>query len=97
MTNLGNFIRQTCETARVSGVIIDCEAIDGALTAEGLYRATPAFTTAVGLDIKVAYINPPHSWRPDDDQFSRDIAYNRGALLELFGSKDEAVRWLQEA
>lgn len=94
---LGDFIRDSCEKEQVDGAIIDCGAIEGALSAESLYRATPAYTMAVGQKIKVAYINPPESWHPDDDQFSRDVAYNRGGLLELFETADDAVRWLRQA
>ena len=50
----------------------------------------------IGQTIKVAYVNRPEAWRPDDDQFSRDLAYNRGALLELFDTIDDATSWLQQ-
>lgn len=92
---LGQFVRQTCENSRVNGAIIDCRAIEGALSPEILQRATPAYTTAVGRTLKVAYINPPAHWRPSDDQFSRDLAYNRGGLLELFESAADAVQWFR--
>lgn len=94
LVDLGKFIRDTCKESGVSGVIIDCRDIDGALTSDELYRATPAFVREVGRSIKVAYINRPPQWPPADDQFSRDIAYNRGAHLELFESSDDAARWL---
>lgn len=97
LVELGDFVRVSCEQARIDGAIIDCKAIEGALSAESLYRATPEFAMAVGREIKVAYINPPESWRPDVDQFSRDVAYNRGSLLELFDSTDDAVHWLRDA
>jgi hypothetical protein len=92
---LGEFVRESCERTQVNGAIVDCKRIEGALSAESLYRATPAFSAAVGQSLKVAYINPPASWRPEDDQFSRDIAYNRGGLLELFETSEEAAHWLQ--
>ena len=92
--SMGDFVRLTCADLGVSGAIVDCAAIEGALTAEELYDATPAFTAAVGQDLKVAYINPPPQWNAADDQFSRDLAYNRGGLLELFESAEQAVDWL---
>jgi len=96
LAELGNFVRESCENAQVQGAIIDCKLIEGALSSESLYRATPEFTAAVGQQIKVAYINRPECWPPDDDQFSRDVAYNRGVLLELFETIDDAVDWLQQ-
>ena len=93
---LGTFIRSSCDDFGVQGAIIDCRKIEGALSPESLYRTTPAYTMEVGQTIKVAYINPPEHWRPSDDQFSRDIAYNRGGLLELFETKEDAVRWLHQ-
>ena len=77
-------------------MIIDCQSIEGALSPATLHRATPAYTQEVGRTLKVAYINPPPQWKPSDDQFSRDLEYNRGGLLELFDSATEAVQWLRQ-
>ena len=93
---LGSFVRRTCDDMDVKGTIIDCSGIEGALDPESLYRATPAYTLEVGQDIKVAYINRPAHWPAADDQFSRDLAYNRGGLLEMFDTPDDAVVWLQQ-
>lgn len=93
---LGQFIRKSCEEADVQGAIIDCQLIEGALSSKSLYRATPEFALAVGQQIKVAYINRPAVWPPDDDQFSRDLAYNRGVPLEVFESLGDASDWLQQ-
>jgi len=92
---LGKFIRESCESKKVAGAVIDCQAIEGALSPEALHKATPAYTQEVGRSLKVAYINPPAHWKPADDQFSRDLAYNRGGLLELFDTATEAVQWLR--
>lgn len=97
LVELGRFLRKTCEARQVGGVIIDCGAIEGALTTEELYRTTPDYTQAVGRTLKVAYINPPAQWTPSDDRFSRDVAFNRGALLELFETVDDAVQWLRSS
>lgn len=96
LVELGHFIRKSCEEAEVQGAVIDCKMIEGALSSKSLYRATPEFSLAVGQRIKVAYINRPDAWPPDDDQFSRDLAYNRGVPLELFESLDQAIDWLQQ-
>ena len=93
---LGRYIRTTCDDAQVKGTIIDCTAIEGALSPEALYETTPAYTNAVGRSIRVAYINPPAHWKPADDQFSRDLAHNRGGMLELFETAEDAVAWLRE-
>lgn len=92
---LGTYIRNTCDADGVEGAIIDCAAIEGALTPEEIYRFTPAFSREVGQSIRVAYINRPPQWPPADDQFSRDLAYNRGAHLELFESIPDAISWLR--
>ena len=97
LVEMGTFVRKACDDAGVKGAILDCQKIEGALSPESLYRATPAFALEVGQSIKVAYINTPSHWLPADDQFSRDIAYNRGTLLENFESLEEAVSWLQRA
>jgi hypothetical protein len=95
LIELGRYIRTTCENAGVKGTIIDCAAIEGALSPESLYQATPAYTNEVGRSIRVAYINPPAHWKPADDQFSRDLAHNRGGMLELFDTAEDAVGWLR--
>ncbi len=97
LVELGQFIRRACENANTNGAIIDCQAIEGALTPEILQSATPAYTQAVGRSVRVAYINPPAHWIPSDDQFSRDLAYNRGGLLELFDTATEAVQWFRRS
>ena len=97
LVDLGAFIRKSCGDFGVKGVVIDASRIEGALSAQSLYRATPAFTLEIGQTIKVAYINRPDEWVPADDQFSRDLAYNRGAMLELFETTEDAVAWLREA
>ena len=97
LVELGRFIRQSCESQKVGGAIIDCQAIEGALSPARLHTATPAYTHEVGRTLRVAYINPPPQWKPTDDQFSRDLAYNRGGLLELFGTAAEAVEWLRQS
>ena len=94
---LGSEIRRRCEADGVGGVVIDCQGMTGALGVAELITVTPAFVRIVGPTIKVAYINPPSHWIPADDQFSRDLAYNRGAFLEVFPSESEAVEWLRDA
>jgi hypothetical protein len=96
LVDLGRFIRESCEMQNVSGAIIDCQAIEGALSPAALHGATPAYTQEVGRSIRVAYINPPAHWKPSDDQFSRDLAYNRGGLLELFDDAIAAAQWLRQ-
>ena len=93
---LGRFIRKTCDSAGAAGTIVDCGAIEGALSPGTLYETTPAFTNEVGRSIRVAYINPPAHWKPADDQFSRDLAHNRGGLLEVFETTEDAVGWLRK-
>jgi hypothetical protein len=97
LIELGRFVRQSCEDSKVNGAIIDCQAIQGALSPEVLQNATPAYTQEIGRTLKVAYINPPAHWKPSDDQFSRDLAYNRGGLLELFDTATEAVQWFRRS
>jgi len=96
LVELGRFIRHSCEDNKVGGAIIDCQSIEGALSPATLHSATPAYTEEVGPGLRVAYINPPPHWKPSDDQFSRDLAYNRGGLLELFDTATEAVQWLRQ-
>ena len=97
LIELGRFIRQACESTKVSAAIIDCQAIQGALTPEILQSATPAYIREVGPSLKVAYINPPSHWKSADDRFSRDLAYNRGGQLELFDTATDAVQWFRQA
>ena len=95
LMELGRFVREACEAAKTNGAIIDCQAIQGALSPEILQSATPAYMQEIGRSLKVAYINPPAHWTPSDDQFSRDLAYNRGGLLELFDTATQAVQWFR--
>lgn len=96
LVELGRFVRESCEDRKVGGAIIDCQSIEGALSPATLHSATPAYTAVVGPALRVAYINPPSHWEPSDDQFSRDLAYNRGGILELFSTASEAVQWLRQ-
>ena len=96
LIELGQFIRETCTEQELGGVVIDCQSIQGALSPAVIHSATPAFVQEVGRSIKVGYINPPPQWSPTVDQFSRNIAYNRGGLLEMFDSLANAVQWLRQ-
>jgi hypothetical protein len=96
LMELGKFIRESCESRKVGGAILDCQAIEGALSPGALHTATPAYTEEAGRSLKVAYINPPPHWKPGDDQFGRDLAYNRGGLLELFDTATDAAQWLRD-
>jgi len=96
LVELGQFIRETCTEHEAAGVVIDCQSIEGALSPAVIHSATPAFIQEVGRSIKVAYINPPPQWPPTVDQFSRNLAYNRGGLLEMFDSLADAVQWLRQ-
>jgi hypothetical protein len=90
---MGEEVKIHCEEEGLNGAIVDCGKIEGALSPMELYHATNKFIDILG-DIKVAYINPPSDWIPDDDQFSRDVAYNRGGELEVFPSLNDAEKWL---
>lgn len=94
LLNLADQIRSYCDLNDSLGVIIDCSAIEGALKIDELFFATQEFVKRVGLHRKIAYINPPASWKPEDDQFSRDVAQNRGMRLECFDDLDQAIGWL---
>ncbi len=92
--NLGKFISQICKQENIKKVLIDVRGMQGALSVSELYYAVSQYTLHVGKEIKVAYINPPPEWIPEDDQFSRDVAFNRGGTLELFKTETEALTWL---
>lgn len=96
LVDLGHAIRRTCDEAGVRGVVLDCQHIEGALPTQVIYYATQRYLEAVGLSTPVAYINPPEHWTRDQDQFSRDVAFNRGGSLEVFGTEAEAASWLIE-
>ena len=67
----------------------------GALSAADLAIVTPEFIRTVGPDCRVAYINAPAEWTPEDDEFSRSVAKRRGGNLEVFITVAEAEEWLQ--
>ncbi len=94
--NLGTEVRQRCDSAGLEGVIIDCREMCGALSVGELFTVTQQFCRIVGPAISVAYINRPAEWDPVDDQFSRDVAINRGGSLEVFESERQAAEWLLE-
>ena len=96
LADLGLFVRDSCDAVDVNCALMDCKAMEGALAGVGLYRGTQEFIKAVGVSIKVAYINPPPHWNPEEDQFSRNVAYNRGGSLELFDSQADAEAWLKD-
>ena len=68
--------------------------MEGALSIVDLYDVTPRFVETVGRHVRVAYINPPKEWIPENDKFSRNVAFNRGGALEVFASEKDAVDWL---
>ena len=92
---LGSTIHEHCAAEGKQGVIIDSHEMVGALPVSSLINVTQEFVKRVGPGIKVAYINPPAEWTPEDDQFSRNVANNRGGALEVFGSEGEAREWLR--
>lgn len=94
LIELARFIRNICDDQNVGGAIIDCQAIDGSLSAMTLHHASPAYAAEIGRTLKVAYINPPEHWNASDDRFSRNLVNNRGGLLELFDTAAEAVKSL---
>ncbi len=92
---LGEEIRRRCADLGLNTVLLDCAGMTGALTVAELYSTTPKFVNTIGPSISVAYINMPSEWLPEDDQFSRNVAYNRGGSLEMFLTEDEALEWLR--
>jgi len=88
-------IKQICNDAKVTCAMVDCGAMEGALSVGKLYFAVQKFVEVVGPGIKIAYINPPSQWIPTDDEFSRNVAQNRGGQLELFELEAEAIEWLK--
>jgi hypothetical protein len=71
--------------------------IEGTLSPSTLHSATPAHTEAAGSALRVAIIYPPPSqWQWSDDQFRRDLAYNRGRLPKLFDTATESVQSLRQ-
>lgn len=94
---LGTEIRRRCDAAGVNNAIIDCAEMTGALPVGRLFSVTPQYVQEVGPTIRVAYINPPADWSVEDDTFSRNVAYNRGGLLELFESEEAAIAWFEDA
>lgn len=95
LVELGTAIHRDCNSKKIKNAIVDCALMEGALSGGRLYFAVQKFVEAVGYAIKVAYINPPSHWIPDDDEFSRDVAKNQGGFLEMFASESEAVAWLR--
>lgn len=96
LVSLGYQLHRECTQHDVRAVILDCMNMHGALSSGDLYFVSEKYTQAVGTDIRVAYINPPESWSPSDDYFSRSMVHSRGGKLELFDSEAEAVRWLKQ-
>lgn len=97
LVSLGYQLQRECRRHGVRAVVLDCRNMHGALSAGDLYFVSEKYTQAVGTDIRVAYINPPESWSPADDYFSRSMVHSRGGKLELFDSEVEAVRWFEQS
>lgn len=95
LLDLGVKIKQFCDEVGMHNVIIDCAKMEGALSLGSLYFTVQKFVEIVGSSIKVAYINIPPSWMPEDDATSRRVAKSRGGSLEVFETEEEAARWLQ--
>ena len=94
LKELGAIIKQNCDAKKLTKAIVDVSGMEGALAVGELYEATQLFIQEVGFNIRVAYIKPPAHWIPEDDKFSRDVAKNRGAVLEMFLTKEDAINWL---
>lgn len=74
LIELARFIRNICDIQNVAGAIIDCQAIEGALSPLKMHNASPVYAMEIGRTLKVAYINPPEHWNASDDQFSRNLS-----------------------
>ena len=96
LIELGIKIRELSNQHQTSSVLLDCAGIEGALSAGALFYATQEYIRQVGAGIDVAYVNPPAAWVPVDDQFSRDVARNRGGSLEVFANELLASFWLRQ-
>jgi hypothetical protein len=94
LAQLGEEVKGLCDEANVDRAIIDVGGMEGALPPERLYYTTIEFINTVGLARRVAYINPPAHWIPEDDEFSRNVAQNRSGSLEMFATLEEAIAWL---
>ena len=94
--SLAEEINVHIQEKQIKGVVVDCAGMQGALDVGELFYMTQEFIRIVGIGVKVAYINPPSSWIPQDDEFSRNVARNRGGMLELFLDVSEAIAWLKD-
>lgn len=94
--DLATVIRRECDDHQLQAALLDCAGMVGALSVTELFIVAQEFVRIVGVAIKVAYINPPKEWAPEDDQFIRTVAQNRGGFLEVFDTEEEAVAWFNQ-
>lgn len=94
LLDLGHKIKKICAANNVNSVLLDCKRMEGAISLGSLFFTVQKFIEIIGKKIKVAYINPPESWKPEDDELSRRTATAEGGNLEVFESETDAVAWL---
>lgn len=91
MTNLADRIRDDALQHGVSGVLLDCAGMTGALPISVLHRVGEYFGRNLPT-VRLAAINAPPSWKAN--HFSEDVVGSKGGELRHFASRESARRWL---
>jgi hypothetical protein len=94
MTQLADRIREDARINGLSGALLDCAGMTGALQISVLHKVGEYFGRNLH-SVRLAAINAPSSWKAN--HFSEDVVGSKGGELKHFASRESAKRWLQKS
>lgn len=77
----------------ISGALLDCAGMTGALPISALHKVGEYFGRKLHA-VRLAAINTPPSWKAN--HFSEDVVGSKGGELRHFASRESARRWLAQ-
>ena len=92
--NAFQHIADICEQQNCSGVLLDARDLTMGLSTMDVFRLGSLVAKVRGRPIRFAMLGPEQQAPLDD--FMETVATNRGALVRIFSSEDEAAAWLTD-
>jgi len=90
MFELIDAVKAECDLRKVDRVMVDCSNILGDITEADRFAGGKRVADVFGPDVFVALVMPPGAVT----KLGQIAAANRGAMLFVSDSKDEAIDWL---
>ena len=90
--NAFRYVADICEQQNCNGVLLDARGLTMDLNTMDVFKLGSQVAKVRGRPIRFAMLGPEQQASLDD--FMETVAANRGALVKVFSSEDEAMAWL---